>query len=217
MRSPEEIGKIILQLKGEMSLRDFAQKCDISHTTIDNLIKGKDFRTKKPTQPKVATIKKIAEACGVSISYIIGEEETSTSTPFPTNIHPVKSKKFPILGEIACGKPIFADENHESYISASSEIKADWCLVARGDSMIGARIHDGDIVFIHEQSIVENGEIAAVIIGDEATLKRWYYYPDKEKLVLNAENPAYEPLVYTGEELNEIRCLGKAVCFMSNL
>jgi repressor LexA len=72
-------------------------------------------------------------------------------------------------------------------------------------------------VFIKQQPIVENGEIAAVVIGDEATLKTWYYYPDKQKLVLTPANQAYEPLVYTGEELNTITCLGRAVCFMSNL
>lgn len=217
MKTEKEIAQIIRQLRGDMNLRDFGAKCGVSHTTIDNLEKGIDFRTKKPTQPKVTTIEKIAKACGVSISYILGNEEDNAPINYPSNISPVKLKKFPMLGEIACGKPIFANEEHVSYVSASSEIKADWCLTARGDSMIGARIHDGDIVFVREQPIVDNGDIAAVVIGDEATLKRWYYYPEKNKLILNAENPAYEPLVYIGEELNEIRCLGKAVCFMSNL
>ena len=83
--------------------------------------------------------------------------------------------------------------------------------------MIGARINDGDVVFIKKQSIVDNGEIAVVVIENETTLKRWYYYPDKQKLILNPENSAYEPLVYINEELNSITCLGKAVCFMSKL
>lgn len=81
--------------------------------------------------------------------------------------------------------------------------------------MIGARIYDGDIVFIKKQDMVNNGEIAAVIIDNEATLKRVYYYPEKNKIVLNPENPAFEPLVYINEELNEIRILGKAVAFQS--
>ena len=83
--------------------------------------------------------------------------------------------------------------------------------------MIGARILEGDIVFIRAQSMVDNGEIAAVRIGNEATLKRVYYYPEKGKLVLQAENPKYEPLVYIGEELNEIEILGKAVAFQSDV
>ena len=122
-----------------------------------------------------------------------------------------------MLGEIACGEPIYTNEDFETFVEASMEINADFCLTAKGDSMIGARIHDGDVVFIKEQPIVDNGQIAAVIINDEATLKRWYYYPDKNKLVLTPENPKYEPLVYVGEELDTIRCLGKAVFFMSKV
>jgi repressor LexA len=133
------------------------------------------------------------------------------------NIKPVKLKKFPMLGEIACGEPIFADEDKEHCVMADMDIQADFCLTAKGDSMIDARINDGDIVFIKEMPIVDNGEIAAVIIGDEATLKRVYYYREQNKLVLNPANPKYEPLVYVNDELNEIRILGKAVYFMSAL
>lgn len=133
------------------------------------------------------------------------------------NIKPIKLKKFPLLGKIACGEPIFADEDRESFIMADMDINADFCLTAEGDSMINARIQDGDIVFIKSMPMVDNGEIAAVIIDDEATLKRVYYYPEKNKLVLQAENPKYEPFIYTNEELNQIRILGKAVYFMSDL
>lgn len=132
------------------------------------------------------------------------------------NIKPIKLKRFPMLGEIACGKPIFADEDREHYIMADMDIDANFCLTAKGDSMINARIFNGDIVFIKEMPIVENGDIAAVIIDDEATLKRVYYYPDQGKLVLNPENPTHAPLVYVGEELNSIRILGRAVYFMSH-
>ena len=90
-------------------------------------------------------------------------------------------------------------------------------MCIRDSSMIGARIMDGDIVLIRKQDMVENGEIAAVIIENEATLKRVYYYPKDGKLILNPENPAYAPLVYVGEELNQIRILGKAVIFYSRV
>ena len=132
-------------------------------------------------------------------------------------IRPVTRKRFQMLGDIACGQPIFANEDHETYIDASADIDADFCLTARGDSMIGAGIKDGDVVFVKQKPIVENGEIAAVVINDEATLKTWYYYPDKQKLVLTPANQNYEPLVYIGAELDEITCLGKAVCYMSKL
>ena len=194
MKTEKEIGLTVRQLRGEMSLRDFAQKCTISHTTIDNIEKGVDFRTGKPTQVKMSTLRKIAVACGVSVGYIVGEE-SAVDERMPSNIFPITRRRFPLLGEIACGEPILASEDHETYIEASADIKADFCLRAKGDSMIGARILDGDIVFIREQPTVNNGEIAAVIIDNEATLKRVYYYPDKNKLVLNPENNRYEPLV----------------------
>ncbi len=130
---------------------------------------------------------------------------------------PMRVKRLPVLGEIACGVPIFANEERESFIMAWADTDADFCLIAKGDSMTGARIYDGDIVFIRSQDTVEGGEIAAVIIGDEATLKRVYYYPDEQKLILSPENTKYSPLVYVGEELSSIKILGKAVAFQSSV
>lgn len=127
------------------------------------------------------------------------------------------TKRVPMLGEIACGVPIYASEEHDGYIVVDGSISADFCLRAHGASMIGARIYDGDIVFIRATDMVDNGEIAAVIIGDEATLKRVYYYPAEAKLILSPENPEYPPLVYVGEELDCVRILGKAVAFQSKL
>lgn len=124
-----------------------------------------------------------------------------------------------MLGEIACGKPKYASEDRESYIRQEPDIKADFCLKASEDSMINARIFDGDIIFIKNQDTVENGEITAVVVNNdsEATLKRLYYYQEKRLLILKAENPAYEDLIYTGDELNQIRILGKAVAFQSDV
>lgn len=166
------------------------------------------------TEPNLEILDKLATYFGVTVDELLGRETDFTSFD---NIFPIQKKKFPLLGEIACGEPIFADEDRESYVLAGTDINADFCLKAKGDSMINARILDGDIVFIRSQPIVDNGEIAAVIIGDEATLKRVYFYPEKNKLILNPENPRYEPLVYIGEELNEIRILGKAVAFQSSV
>ena len=133
------------------------------------------------------------------------------------NISPISTRMVPMLGEIACGQPIYATEERGEYAVANNDLSADFCLRAHGDSMIGARIYDGDIVFIRSQSSVDNGEIAAVIIGDEATLKRVYYYPSEEKLILSPENPRYAPLVYLGAELENIKILGKAVAFQSRI
>lgn len=165
-----------------------------------------------------AKIRVFAQALGLSPSDFVDDlNDIDTLRSEHPEILPVKLKQFPLLGEIACGEPIFAVENKESFVMADSDISADFCLRAKGDSMIDARIYDGDLVFIRKMPMVDNGEIAAVIIDDEATLKKVYYYPEKGRLVLFPCNPAYEPFVYTGSELNEIRILGKAVCFMSSL
>lgn len=161
---------------------------------------------------------RLAEFFDCTVDYIIGKtSEPTAGAPTVKNIFKMERKAIPFLGEIACGKPIFADEERESYVMVGTALNADFCLRAKGDSMSGARILDGDIVFIKEMPMVNNGEIAAVIIGDEATLKRVYYNPQKGKLVLQAENSKYEPIVYTGEELNEIRILGKAIAFQSDV
>lgn len=156
-------------------------------------------------------VEKLAAALGTTPSELMGWSQTA----LPAGAKPISTKRLPVLGEIACGNPIFATEEHESYIAADGGLDADFCLVAHGDSMIGARINDGDIIFIRSQDTVNNGEIAAVIINDEATLKRVYYYPEEEKLILSPENPRYAPLVYIGEELSHIRIIGKAVAFQS--
>lgn len=152
----------------------------------------------------------LADSLGTTPSELMGWEEYRAR-----NIFMPELKRLPILGEIACGEPIYAEEEHESFCSAGGEIDADFCLRAHGDSMIGARINDGDIVFIRAQDSVDNGEIAAVIIGEEATLKRVYYYPDESKIVLSPENPRYAPLVYINGELDSIKIIGKAVAFQS--
>ena len=159
-------------------------------------------------------VEKLAEALGTTPSELMGWG-LAGEIPTYENVIPISVKRLPILGEIACGKPIYAEEDHESYAAADTNLDADFCLRAHGDSMVGARINDGDIVFIRSQNSVDNGEIAAVIINDEATLKRVYYYPEEGKLVLSPENPRYAPLVYIKEELDSIKILGKAVAFQS--
>ena len=158
-----------------------------------------------------------AHALHTTPAELLGWEVHKQELPSIDNLMPIQVKRLPILGEIACGEPIYASEDHENYIMAGSDIDADFCLRAKGESMINARIWDGDIVFIRAQQQVENGEIAAVIIGDEATLKRVYYYPQQNRLMLNAENPAFAPLIYIGDELRQIKILGKAVAFQSNV
>lgn len=200
-----------LRLKKKLLQKDVADYLGVNRTTYVKYETG-------ASQPDNDTLSRLADFFGVSVDYLLGRENNiAKQDPLPeySNIFRIEKKRYPLLGDIACGKPLFADEDHESFVLAGSAVDADFCLRAKGDSMTGARIYDGDIVFIKEMPVVENGDIAAVVIGDEATLKRVYYYPEKKKLVLNAENPRYEPFMFVEEELNEIRILGKAVAFQS--
>ena len=122
-------------------------------------------------------------------------------------------RSVPLVGTIACGTPILAEQNIEGDVSAPDHVHADFALRCQGDSMINARIFDGDIVYIRQQETVDDGEIAAVLINDEATLKRVHLYEDH--VVLEPENPQYRPLVYWGIDMNAVRILGKAVAFTS--
>ena len=156
----------------------------------------------------------LALGLNVSEAWLMGFDVPMERT---TNerINAVTKQKIPMLGEIACGTPIVANQEYECYTEAGADLRCDFRVRAKGDSMTGARITDGDVVFIREQPEVQNGEIAAVIIDDECTLKKVYDYSDR--LVLQAENPNYEPLVYVGEEKDHVRILGKAVAFQSDL
>lgn len=158
---------------------------------------------------KRETIKKLSEIFSVDPSSFIDTDYLSYNNIIPMP----KMNRIPILGTIACGTPILATENLEGETTIPEDINADFALRCKGDSMVDARINNGDIVYIRQQPTVENGEIAAVLIDEEATLKRVYISNDTITLV--ACNPKYQPFVYTGEQLNQIRILGKAVGFTS--
>ncbi|WP_333813710.1 LexA family protein [Muricomes intestini] len=208
----ETIGDRIKRKRKEMGMSadKLAEILGVSRSTI--------FRYENGDIEKVpaSVLMDIACALNTTSHYLMGwEEELEKQSAAPDNIYPIGVKKYPLLGEIACGEPIFCNEDRESYVISGADINADFCLKAHGDSMINARILDGDIVFIREQSMVDNGEIAAVIIDDEATLKRIYY--DGKTFTLIAENPKYQPMVFSGEKLNHVRILGKAIAFQSDV
>ncbi len=157
-------------------------------------------------------IEKLANVLEVSPSYLMGLDDIKD---VPQGFQPVPSmKKIPRVGRIACGTPILAEENVEEYDSVPEHWKADFTLICVGDSM-APKIQDGDLVAIKQQETVENGQIAAVLIDNEATLKRVYVYPDK--LILRPENPNYEPIVIMNGESSNIRIEGRAVGFCRGL
>lgn len=126
-----------------------------------------------------------------------------------------KTKKIPLLGTVAAGTPILAEEEHDAYIEVDNSTPVDFCLKVKGNSMIGARITDGDIVFVRQQPAVENGEIAIILIDGEVTLKR--FYKNNGGVILKPENSEYQPLYYSEKDFKDVRILGKAIFFQSNL
>ncbi len=194
----------------KMKQADLVAATGIGKSSISTYLSGE-------YEPKQRNIYKMAKALNVNEAWLMGQnvEMERNNTIFTIkNISPMpEMKKIPLLGTIACGAPILAVENIDDYIEIPKHIKADFALTCHGDSMIGARIVDGDLVYIRAQPDVDNGQIAAVLIDNEATLKRVYKYPNT--LVLRAENPNFRELVYQNQELEEIRILGLAVAFSS--
>jgi repressor LexA len=192
--------------KHDLNSSELAAKAGIPQQTLSRYELGQRM-------PKIDIVQNIASALDVNFMWLVGYDVPMKDTV--DEIKPVDVQRVPILGDIACGEPILAIESFESYIQCGAHIKCDFCLRAKGDSMTGARIYDGDIVFIRKQSTVQNGEIAAVLIDDEATLKRVYIRDDSIRL--EPENPKYRPLLFIGEQRNSIRILGKAVAFQADV
>ncbi len=203
--------KEALAMRG-MKQSDLVALTGIGKSSISTYLTGE-------YEPKQRNIYKIAQALNVSEAWLMGfdvpmKKSIVNYDTLPSNIIPLPpTKNIPLLGDIACGEPILATENISDYIKADLSINVDFALRCKGDSMINARIFDGDIVYIRQQPDVDDGEIAAVLIGDEATLKKVYKY--ENKLVLHPCNPMYDDLVYSNDTLNDVKILGKAIMFTS--
>ena len=193
------------RLELQLTMKEVAEKVGVSEATVSRWESG-DIENMR--RDKIAAL---AKALQITPAVLMGWDEL----PSYPNVHPVASRKLPMLGSVPCGEPVFMSEEYEFQVDTTDEIKADFVLKCKGDSMIGARIYDGDIVFVRKQETVENGEIAVVAVEDEATLKRFYKYNDL--IVLRAENPAYKAMVFTPADHKQIRILGKAVWFQGRL
>ena len=185
---------------------DLSKMSGVPKPTIDKITAG---TTKRPS---LDTVQALARACGLSLSDF-DDVSISAQQPIP-GIEPIpRMKRIPLIGTIACGEPLLAVENIEGEVDVPEHIRADFALRCKGDSMINARIFDGDIVYIRQQPTVENGQIAAVLIGDEATLKRVRLFDDH--ISLEPENSMYRPIVYWNGDMVSVRILGLAVAFTS--
>ena len=207
--SLNDIRNRISQKKTELNLsyQDMSDKTGLSKSTLQRYITG-DIRNLGLDKLEI-----LAKALDVTPSYLMGwedENEEPILENIPGIILPVKMKKIPILGTIACGEPIFAEENYEGYFMLDTNLPvADFVLKAKGDSMIDADIYEGDLVFFRRKSDVENGSIAAVIIEDEATLKK--VYKNESNLILQPCNSNYAPIVLSEDDHKNIRILGEMV------
>ncbi len=196
-----------LRAKHNMTLEQVAQQVGVGRSTVRKWETGiiENMRRDK--------IAKLAAALHTTPGYLMGWED-EPETEYPANIIPIpKMTQIPLYGAIACGDPILAQQDPNNMVDLPAHVHADFALTCKGDSMINARIYDGDVVYIRRQESVENGEIAAVLIDEEATLKRVRLFDDH--IALEPENPLYRPFVYWGEEMNNVHILGKAVAFTS--
>lgn len=169
-------------------------------------------------EPSFETMEAIADLFNVDMDYLYGRTDIKIAEPIVAHIPPgydppPRMVKKPLIGDIACGKPITAEQNITDYLDVPENIRCDFCLRCHGDSMIDAGIRDNDVVYIRCQPKVEDGEIAAVRIGGEATLKRVYYDYGGQSLTLMPANSNYRPKTYTGPDLEDVQIEGKVMGF----
>lgn len=206
------LSKVLKKRRKELgyTLLEIADMMNVTEATVQRWESGniKSLRQER--------ISKLAEILKTSPSVLMGWDEVeSKTTLIPDGFMPVpKTVKKPRLGTISCGVPIDNPENFDGYDDVPEHINCDFTLTCHGDSMINARIYDGDLVYIRQQSMVENGQIAAVLVdGTEKLLKRVYITEDS--IALQAENPSYPPMIYTKEDMNRVTIIGRAVGFTS--
>lgn len=200
-----------LRLEAKLTQKELSRILGVSESTV-----GMYERNQR--EPAFEMLESIADYFNVDMDYLTGRASVRRVVSYSPsdNILPFpRMNAVPLVGTIACGEPILAEENLEGLVDMPEHVRADFALRCKGDSMINARIYDGDIVYIHQQPTVEDGQIAAVLIENEATLKRVHLFPDH--VVLEPENPQYRPLVYWENDMNSVRILGLAVAFTSSV
>lgn len=194
------------------SQQRLADELNLSKSSVNMYERGE-------REPGFETMEAIADTFNVDMDYLYGRTDVKIAEPIQFNAGTVppgfkplpRMVKKPLIGDIACGEPITAEQNIADYVDVPESVHCDFCLRCHGDSMVDAGIRDNDVVYIRCQPEVEDGEIAAVRIGGEATLKRVYY--DGQSLTLMPANSSYRPKTYNGPELENIRIEGKAVGF----
>lgn len=205
------IGEIIKNYchSNGITIREFARRCEFSHSYISQLTRGRNYKTGEPIAPKLETYQKIADTMGMSLEDLFESMDNAPISLKKRNdnieiLKPgaLKRHKIPMIGAVAGGQPIYGDEVD---VIVTGPMKADCAVRLKGDSMEPA-YRDGDIVFVHEQPDVMDGQIAVVFLDDESVLKRVYHA--KNGLQLLSDNPKYKPINATFDEYTSIRILG---------
>ena len=209
------LGEIIADYlkKNKLSQREFAKQCgDVSYGYISMLIRNVNPATGKPIRPNIDKVASIAAGMGISLDELLRMaddfpmELNAAGQKLPDDMIPISSMKrmrVRMIGSVAAGQPILAEEDYESYVDSPTE--CDYALRVKGDSMI-PQFEDGDVIYIREQPDVTDGTVAVVLIDDEATLKRVYHRPGGLQLIAN--NPKYAPIDVIGKDHEYIRILG---------
>lgn len=197
-----------LRLEKNLTQEQLAKELGMSKSAISMYENGR-------RSPDLETAELIADYFNVNMDELVMRSEIKNRNEFLYNLGflpPPETVKRPRLGNISCGEPIMSEENFDGYDDVPTSVRCDFTLIAQGDSMTGAGIFDGDIVYIKQQPVVENGEIAAVLVdGCEKLLKRVFF--TKNSVVLQAENPNYPPLTFVFDEMNNVQIIGKATGF----
>lgn len=193
----------------EMTQTDLHERTGINKSSISTYLRG-DYKAKQDKVDLLST------ALNVSPAWLMGydvpmvpdtkSEERNYDISSLKNIIPTEKHMIPVIGTIAAGKPILCDEHIELLLPCDADLNADFALRVHGDSMIDVGYFDGDIVFIHQQPVVEDGQIAAVRIDDSATLKRFYKIPGG--CMLLPENAKYKAMTFTSENCDNIAIIG---------
>ena len=214
------IGEIIKNYRtaNDLSMDNFGKLASLSKAYISILERGSNPRNNKPVIPSIDTLRAIAQAMNMDLNELINllddnQKIKLSENEIPEGFSPPPEMVLkPLVGKIACGTPILAEQNIEDYVNVPKDVKCDFLLTCDGDSMIEAGIRSGDVVYLIKQPDIDyNGQIAAVRVDGEAILKKVFKYQDK--VVLQPANANYEPLVYIKEEINDLVIEGIATGF----
>lgn len=187
-----------LMIEQDMTQKELADKTKINHAAIQRYVSG------GTNNIPITRLQLMAKALGTTAEYLLGWQ-------VPSGLNRVEETHLiPVIGRVACGYPIIAEQNIDRMMSVPVQLKCNFILEAHGDSMTDAGIYDGDLVYIRQQPDVEDGEIGVVIIGEEATLKRVYHNGNVLQLV--SCNAKYKPLIVDGSD-GTVRIAGKAIAY----